>query len=505
MSKFKKNTVIVCFVISCVLVINIFAIKPGHLWGDDFALYILQKNYIVEYESDELEKFVKFRHDNSTAIGAPKVYPWGYPLVLSFLTVVFGAGIYGYVVANMFFLAASLLVLYKYFSDTLELYLLVLMLLVIGLNPVLFEIKNSVLSDTVAFFFSFFAILLVQRSLCLGNFSRICVFIAGSIALFISYYLRTQYAVLLLSAFFIVAIEEYRRKLVYGDKNCFRSVVLYGAMLFAVFFVLMYLSRYREQFVSSYSDLLVGYNVVHTIRMNLVYYASVFTGSWANVFSYSSGVKAYGGVGCYVVGIVLVPAFLMGIISSFKCKRDAVLVALFGLVVPLFYPYRGDIRLVFFCYPFYLWFVMLGLGRSVDSKLVCLYQVVSKVLIVYVVMFYLFVNVRNGLLYRSSGFEVSEGPFKQTSTEMWNFVASTGKQDTFAFFKAGAFYLFTGRLVATFKRIDEIDPGIIDYVILYKYGEVMDFEYADECDSKFSRVFSNSDFLIYRTKGVDGQ
>ncbi|HEY8092323.1 MAG TPA: hypothetical protein VID93_01020, partial [Acidimicrobiales bacterium] len=73
------------------LVLCLFLLRPGHDWGDDFALYIHQAKALAQGNVHALYEQNRFTVEQSAwHTFSPYTYGWGFPLLLAPLYALFG-------------------------------------------------------------------------------------------------------------------------------------------------------------------------------------------------------------------------------------------------------------------------------------------------------------------------------------------------------------------------------------------------------------------------------
>ena len=71
-------------------------ITQGHIWGGDFAAYIMQANSIVEGNMQAYIDLNRFTIEQSSWPMGPIAYPWGFPLLLTPIYALFDNNIYAF-------------------------------------------------------------------------------------------------------------------------------------------------------------------------------------------------------------------------------------------------------------------------------------------------------------------------------------------------------------------------------------------------------------------------
>jgi len=131
----------------CVILVSGFhlaTIRAGQDWGDDFSMYI--------HHAENLARGIPYAETGylynpyNPAVG-PRTYPPGFPLLLAPLVKVFGRALWPMQVLVVLSLAGSLLLLLHLFRGVLPSPHLELLVLLTGLNPVVWDSKDRVLAD----------------------------------------------------------------------------------------------------------------------------------------------------------------------------------------------------------------------------------------------------------------------------------------------------------------------------------------------------------------------
>ena len=109
--KIITNLFIIIFIATFIMIVSSFT--HGHGWGDDFASYILQAKSILSGSTADFYEKNSFTILNSSIILGPVAYPWGYPLILSFVYAVFGLNRIALKIPNAFFFVLFLVLFIK--------------------------------------------------------------------------------------------------------------------------------------------------------------------------------------------------------------------------------------------------------------------------------------------------------------------------------------------------------------------------------------------------------
>lgn len=210
-----------------VLIFCLLSLNKGHVWGDDFALYISQAKAITDgslYDLYETNKILV----NSGNISSPYLYPQGYPILLSLLYSIAGLDFVAMKLLNVFFFLGSLSFMYFIFIKYLNSKLLSIMaVFLVGFNYQFFGFSDQIMSDFQFLFFCFFALFLMQKD------STVKMTILLSVVSFWAYFTRDAGIVILLVVMFHYFLE-FNKTRRYEKALIFLSIyiVLFGIAMF---------------------------------------------------------------------------------------------------------------------------------------------------------------------------------------------------------------------------------------------------------------------------------
>lgn len=96
---------LLALVIGAIAAVMLGSRRPGHWWGDDWALYIRQAEGLLHFEPGKVARANEFTVTNSAgAAFSPALYPWGFPFLLALAIPFTGTGVDG--LANVEVIAA---------------------------------------------------------------------------------------------------------------------------------------------------------------------------------------------------------------------------------------------------------------------------------------------------------------------------------------------------------------------------------------------------------------
>src|SRR5438552_8617447 len=146
----RQALFVIAVVVGAVAVWQLATIRPGHQWGDDFAMYIMEARNIASLHSYTDTGFI---YNPARPTYAPRAYPPGYPLVLAPVYRMFGLSFTPMKVEIILMFVGALFLLGLLVLDELPLPYVALLLALIGFAPKFTQFKNNVLSDIPGMFF----------------------------------------------------------------------------------------------------------------------------------------------------------------------------------------------------------------------------------------------------------------------------------------------------------------------------------------------------------------
>lgn len=149
---------------ACAVFIGLFhvaTIRTGHEWADDFSMYILQARNIVDGMPYAETGYIY--NPQNPNIGT-RSYPPGFPLLLTPAVQLFGLDLRPMKMVVIACLVASLVLVLPVFRRVFLPEDLAPLLLVIGLNPLFWELKDQVQSDVPFLAFTLASLYLFLRS-----------------------------------------------------------------------------------------------------------------------------------------------------------------------------------------------------------------------------------------------------------------------------------------------------------------------------------------------------
>jgi hypothetical protein len=130
------------------LVLCLFLLRPGHDWGDDFALYINQARALVRGDVNALYEQNRYTVEQSAwHTFSPYTYGWGFPLLLAPLYAVFGISFTAFKNLEVLFYLAFVTAFYALIRDRIDRLAALLIISAIVLDTLYASWTNTVLTE----------------------------------------------------------------------------------------------------------------------------------------------------------------------------------------------------------------------------------------------------------------------------------------------------------------------------------------------------------------------
>jgi hypothetical protein len=412
----------------CVLLVAVFylsTIREGHDWGDDFSQYILHAANLASGAPYAPTRYL-FNPDNPL-IG-PAQYPPGFPIALAPIVRTFGLDLWPMKAEVVLFFVAALFLIHRIVRSFMPTTSAAAVVLLVGLNPSLWALKDQILSD-VPFLFFFMATvlcLIVADDEVWRARHRVALSVLGGVAMYAAYATRVVGAVLLPS-------------LIVRDLIVHRRLTREG-LIAAATFVMLAGVHHVTWGETSYSQALAI--TASTVVVNIVSYLRWLSDLWDN---------GYIDLARRVLFLVTLAFATFGYLSLWQ-QQKAILPAvavLFYLAVIIAWPFAQDTRFLLPAIPIYVACIALG-ASSIDRALARRGAKQGIVLGVFLAM----AGVSYIARYSTLSFgPLQEGIAKRESVELFDFIkTSTHPADVIVFSRPRALALFGERTVTPPSR-----------------------------------------------------
>jgi 4-amino-4-deoxy-L-arabinose transferase-like glycosyltransferase len=148
-------------VLLAVAAVHVLALRDGHAWGDDFALYLMHARNLAEGRPYAATGYV---YNPQEPVVGPPTYPPGTAVILAPVYRLFGLNFTAMKGAMIACLLAFLAMVFLAFRDDLSLAERLILVLLLGLNPFVLEQTNQIGSHLPFLALLYLAIFLLGRA-----------------------------------------------------------------------------------------------------------------------------------------------------------------------------------------------------------------------------------------------------------------------------------------------------------------------------------------------------
>ncbi|MFC2175890.1 hypothetical protein ACFLR1_02815 [Bacteroidota bacterium] len=460
----KYNRKLLFFILICACIHFGLRIQDGHNWGGDFSLYVAQSMALLNGTLDELFTANKFTQDNSSKPVGPYLVPPGFPTILTPVIFLFGLNFVALKILCCTFFFASLLVVHRLFSNTLN-YSWIASGIVFGLcmNKGILKYADHVLSDFPFLFFCLLAILLLQKreSLYANLFLGTAMFAAFSIR---------HIGVVLLPTLLVTQIFSYRH-----TKQPIRQWILVNASPYVLFAVLILLTNDYQWLGGHHQVEVLTSSSFQSIGRNLAKYAasvSIFlVGNMAKILWIQ-----------VITLIIALPIIIAGMVLSIRKWPSLTIFTAIYLISILIYPRANGLRYLFPIIPFMLFFILLG-ATKIDEKINQFPVFRTLVIICFLNMGFLGMKSSYSALIGDSNTSFS----KEMQLHYEYIKTNVDSEDVIGFFKPRVLRLYTG-INTVFDRNGQYASPKTDYALISNNSET----------NYLNPVFSTEKFTLYK-------
>jgi 4-amino-4-deoxy-L-arabinose transferase-like glycosyltransferase len=463
------------------IILGSSVLTRGHIWGDDFASYVMQAQSILNGTTDEFIEHNSFTIFQSTSQIGPVAYPWGYPLILTPAYALKGNHPLALKLPGVFFYAGFIVSLYLLMKLRLKQTESLLVTGLFAVNPLLLGFLDHIASDIPFLFFSTLTLWLMLRN---ENGRAEEVIIIGCAAAF-AFFIRTTGILLLASFFAWQAIEFWRNRTETSLRKGLRNIALSGITFGALWllFTLLFPAG-GEAYFAQYQ----GFQIETAIG---------FVDAYFQVFRQFFGEHA---VWEYIY-YGLVVFFFIGAWYSRKEDSLFVLLFLFWMIVMTTWPSWQGPRFIFPLLPIFVYFAFQGM-KVVLGKLPANYLPTGQWILYGFWSVVAAIFLANASLNAYTNLQADRainGPYDAFSKEVYQYIKDETPEDSvIVFFKPRAMRLMTDRDTFLSTNCERILEG--DYLVLStKVGENLQIppERIDSCNLPLNQVLRNNRFIVY--------
>lgn len=459
-----------------VTVFHAATIRQGHIWADDFAMYIHHAQNIVDGRPYAQTGYLF----TPTAPVSPRMYPPVFPLLLAPVVRFFGVNLIAMKFEQVIFFVLALAVICLYWKRDLGRKFTIALTAILGFSPHFWAAKDNVLSDLPFLLFFYVAAVLVQRAPRDGPTQWRWAILIG-IALYLAVGTRTA-GIALLAGLVLYDLLKYRtitRITVVALSTCAALLLLQGYFIGSEF------GSYNGTFHATLS----------TVGAHLISYPRTLAGFWVasthNAFSF------------FLLGTVALLT-LAGFFYQYNRGFTIVEACLVPYAaIAILWPFYPGIRLVFPVIPWIVFLALTGLRGLTEnftarhvSTAVCTFLLLISVPFVTA-----YRHCDFGLIRQSTGLPEFNQLCQAVSER-------TTSHDVLIYFRARALALYTSRTASAYNH-QGTDEELWQYarnvhatylITTNAFDEDHGFlaRYAETHSSNLELAYQNAKFKLYR-------
>lgn len=467
----------------------LLTIRRGHFWGDDYSVYIQNAKNIVDGVDYNTTGYLYL----APYIG-PGSYPPIFPLLLAPVYWLFGINLTAMKVEIVVVFLFSLLLLLQLLKEYLSIKEQIILLAMVGFNPVFWEIKDRIQSEPlflVTINLSIYFVCRYYKSVGISEWGKLAYILGTGVSFYLAYGTRSV-GLLLLPC--LLLYDVFRNgKLSWPSFYAVGVVMVAIALIMLQSFLLPRAHSYVEQVQPGSQHFL--YNWMVFIRDNVLRYTFSLAELWDNIYSKLPR-----------IGLTILMSILAVIGFIDQAKRKVTFLELFvGLyaICIIIVPMTGGIRYLLPIVSFYLFYSLQGI-KALPQRNGFRTAVIAIVVISVTATYAASYNTRN---FR----EVPNSITKAEAIEFFEYVKKqTNENDVFIFTKPRALALFTGRK-SSFFPLKKDDKEAWEYfrtvnatylvvgpVGVEPHEQVFFTGFVGRNKDYFREVYANADFVIYQ-------
>lgn len=455
-----------------------FTFRSGHGWGDDFALFLLHARNIAEGRPYGDTGFI---YNPLASSYSPQNYPPGFPLLLAPFYPFFGLNYTAYKLLILLFFMGTLWLIYILLRNKTSFLNCIIVIVLFGLSPYMWELGNNVLSDIPATFFIFLTICLELKRT--QKDSKVLA-VSEGLSMYIAYAMRTTGIVLLPALLFRFFIEKKRK-----DRSFIILLIAFLIPAIVQGIVMPKGSGYMEMVAAKYDGLQFN-AILHSVMTSANRYIEDLR-SFSLLAPVNATLNILFATFCFALFIT---GWYLHARKHFSFID--VFLLLFTLLICV-WPFYQGIRYLLPLLPFYVYFIFNAIA-AIDAKWFRRVML-SAFLLIFFILY-------NGFYTHTTYHTVLYGTETATSQKVFEFIRkNTGEHDVIMSSKPRAFCLYTSRKGIVFPDVG--DPGLyykcldenkVKYIVTGLEYNTIYLQNAKDDTVKFSPVYSNELFQVYR-------
>jgi hypothetical protein len=471
----KNEAIFLVLILLLSALLSLSMLTRGHLWGDDFASYLMQAKSLLNGTPREFVAHNTFTIEHSSYPPGPIAYPWGFPILLAPVLAIFGMKLLALKGLNTILFLLFLGVFHRLAKTRLVPRWSLFLTAILAFNPALLQAHDQILADIPFLFFSTLALLLVEmkskRTWLIG------------LVIFAAFSLRTN-GLLLLAPLAVAQIQQFR-SWTEAKKNWRQLATPY--VVFGLLAVL-------------WSVLLPGGQESYFSHFSMFTFERWLSNAWfylrlpADLFK-----EVWLGPAFFWLLAIL---FFVGVIFNFKKNLPllAYLVVSLGLFIT--WPETQGLRFIYPLAP--IWVLIAAEGwKAAAEKLPAQKMSVARWIGLgaagLLIVFSVTASAQIGITNLRNGRDIN-GPFDVYSQQMFEFIREQTPSDSVViFFRPRAMRLLSGRDSFVSTECERLPLG--DYLALSKKADdslQLPEGDAQGCGLSLMPVFENRRFIVFR-------
>ena len=484
------NNKLVIIIIIVGAIFQILTLTEGHNWGGDFSAYIMQAISISE---NNVDNFVELNNQtkklSSIPVG-PVTYPWGLPILLSVAYNFFGFDIVIFKYVILIFFLALLVLLWFLYEKELNNFERLIFVSFFAFNPFILKFGDSILSDIPFLFISTLSIFILTKLQSERSYqSTIFLSIILGLTFAAGLSLRTNgifLPITFIGILFLIYIKKYIHILDIFNVEFESYKIISKQKQIIVFFLTLIIFIIPSYLIIKFFP---NPQDVHLNFLNKINLKDIAT----NLIYYSYLIKDFYGPGYLgiILHILTIPFVIIGFLK--KWQKSTIILIYISLTLSLYilWPFRQGLRFILPIFPFYVYFLIIGLRYFSDFK--------KKIISLSIIVVFLSIGIFKIYQNINNEFQLDIGPYTEDSKEMFRFInLNVLDNETVIFRKPRVMRLFTKKDSIFYNQINDFQ--LRDWYVVDKKNLILSTKERDKLFDQYpvNKSFENNQFIIFK-------
>lgn len=466
-----KNNFLIFIVLIVSGLLHFSTLKPGHDWGDDFALYLLQTKSLEKNQVHELHFQMQQLSLVSSKPVSPELAPWGFPIIL-LPAYCISDNIKFLQYYNLLFFFGFLILYFVFVRNKTSFVPALLLTAVIAFSPYFFDFKNHLLAEFPFLFFSFLSLILAAKfnNNTPVNFSQIILLIV----VFSFTFLIKWQGILLGMAFFLSQLISIKK-----NSSCAYSCLFIIPVAFTLFFCTSFWLPFGKNY-----DFLDFQHLIYRVFENLKYYF------FASYSFFTVRFSAW-------LLIPVIPFFFIGLWNRFIKDIFPAIYLLLYMALLLAISYQQGFRYMMPVFPLFLYFSLQGMLSFSFKQRIRFHP--AYLFFLLIISVFLVKNSIEFKRYKTAEHSIVDGPYTNESKELFQKIFLC-KTDTIpvVFHKPRLIMYFTGCRAAFIEKPQMLKSYQNCYLILDKKLQPEWMNFIRQNPEMLFLVWENNRFVVYK-------